>query len=232
MRILVTRPYPHCARTAARLRDMGHEVIEAPALEIVRRAPDEIDLGGVDALAITSSQAIGALAGHRQLPELARLAVYTVGARTAAAARELGFTSVLSAGGDARDLSRLIEACHGSGDILYFGARDRSGDLEKHLAAAGIGCRLIEVYQADPVASWPHEVNEALVKGEIDILLAYSTRSAEVCANLLRGLAPVMLPRMVALSAKAGAPLTALGPVEWAETPDEEALFLRALNRC
>ncbi|MFN4010344.1 MAG: uroporphyrinogen-III synthase [Pannonibacter sp.] len=232
MRVLVTRPEPFCAATARRLRLMGHVALEAPLLTIVQTPPDEMDLDVVTAVAVTSGQAVEVLARHPQLPKLAGLPFYAVGARTAAAARQAGFRQVLSADGDSSDLAALIRISHSSGVVLYGAGRDRAGDLEGHLRRSGIFCQVVELYRTDPVVDWPVGVDEMLRRQEIDAILVYSARTAEVCATLLQQTAPKVLPRIVALSAKAGAPLSALGPVEWAATPDEPALFARAFTGC
>src|SRR5947199_3346548 len=107
MRLLVTRPEPDNARTAAALRANGHEVMLAPLLHI--EAVTNVDLGGPSwaAILLTSANGARAVADHPRRAELIALPVLTVGRSSADAARAAGFTDVTSADGDARDLARF-----------------------------------------------------------------------------------------------------------------------------
>src|SRR5690242_13754585 len=107
MRLLVTRPVPQGEQTGAALRARGHEAIPAPLLEVHSLAGN---LGGAkwDALTATSANAIRAIAMHPRLSEFSALPLFTVGGRTAQAARETGFANVTSADGDADTLVALI----------------------------------------------------------------------------------------------------------------------------
>jgi uroporphyrinogen-III synthase len=113
VRLLVTRPEPECERTAALLRERGHEVLRLPLLRIEPIEDAEIGTGPWAAVLFTSANAVRAAAAHRRFRELANLPVYTVGRRTKAAAVAAGFASVMSADGDVNALARLI-ASHAS----------------------------------------------------------------------------------------------------------------------
>ena len=105
MRVVVTRPHPQGARTAAALAARGHDVWEVPLMKV---EPVAADLsGGWGALVITSANAPGAIADNPARDALLKLPVFAVGRRSAEAAREAGFANVTSAGGDVRDLVRL-----------------------------------------------------------------------------------------------------------------------------
>src|SRR6266852_5489984 len=108
MRIALTRPQEDSERTATALRVRGHEVLVAP---LMRVEPVAIDLranwGGV---IITSANAATAIAAHPVRDALFALPVFAVGRRSADAARQAGFADVTTAGGDVRDLMRIITA--------------------------------------------------------------------------------------------------------------------------
>ncbi len=108
MRLLVTRPEPEGARTAALLRQRGHEVLWLPLLRIEPIANAELGAGPWAAVLFTSANAVRAIAAHHRFGELAGLAVCTVGRRTQAAAVAAGFVSVMSADGDVNALARLV----------------------------------------------------------------------------------------------------------------------------
>src|SRR5688572_2316006 len=101
MRLLVTRPGPDNARTAATLRQMGHDVMLAPMLRIETIADADLGPPPCAAILLTSANGARALAGHPRLPELKALPVLAVGKTSAETARDAGFTDVTSANGDA-----------------------------------------------------------------------------------------------------------------------------------
>src|SRR5665213_3256999 len=108
MRIVVTRPQADSERTATTLRARGHDVLIAPLLQVELVGTDFF--GGWGGIIITSANAPGAIAGHPAREKLTKLPLYAVGQRSADAARAAGFSNVTSAGGDVRDLVRLIAA--------------------------------------------------------------------------------------------------------------------------
>jgi uroporphyrinogen-III synthase len=110
VRLLVTRPEPEGGRTAALLRQRGHEVLWLPLLRIEPIANVELGPGPWAAVLFTSANAVRVIAAHRRFGELANLAVCAVGRRTQAAAAAAGFTSVMSADGDVNALARLVAA--------------------------------------------------------------------------------------------------------------------------
>ena len=92
MRLLVTRPEPDATRTAEALRARGHDVLVAPLL---RDETIAAELGRtLCGVLMTSANAARALAAHPRRGELTRLPVFTVGARTAEAARAAGFANI------------------------------------------------------------------------------------------------------------------------------------------
>jgi uroporphyrinogen-III synthase len=108
VRVLVTRPEPECERTAALLRERGHEALLLPLLRIEPIADAELGAGPWAAVLFTSANAVRSVAAHRRFGELAGLPAYTVGRRTKAAAVAAGFVSVTSADGDVNALVRLV----------------------------------------------------------------------------------------------------------------------------
>ena len=96
--MLVTRPEPDGERTAAKLRARGCEVMLAPLLRIENI---DADLGGEwHAVAVTSVNALRAIADDPALKALLASPAYAVGGRTADAALAQGFENVISADGD------------------------------------------------------------------------------------------------------------------------------------
>src|SRR4051794_39882487 len=132
MLVLVTRPREQAAATSALLVAMGHEALIDPVLEIRRLPlPRRMSLADVAAIAITSANAVPALAG---MP--AGLPVFAVGAATAAAARAAGWNEVHAAAGDGADLARLMRQSLPStaGVVLHLAGHNVREGLE-----AGLG---------------------------------------------------------------------------------------------
>jgi uroporphyrinogen-III synthase len=172
VRILVTRPRSEAEATAVKLRARGCEVLVAPLLH-VEPIIAEFGAGPWSAVALTSANAVRALEKHPQLNGLLALPVFTVGRRTAAAARAIGFRDVASAEGSVRDLTRLIVARHPGGTILYPAGEDRSGEIGAE------GVQTVVVYRAESASQFPSAARDALAAGEIGGVLHYSRRSAE-----------------------------------------------------
>jgi uroporphyrinogen-III synthase len=233
VRLLVTRPEPDCARTAALLRERGHDVIAAPLLRIEPIADADFGQGPFGGVVITSANAARWLASHPRRQEVIALPLFAVGGRSADAARAAGFSAVISADQDVRALGPLV-AQHrqtgGAAPLPYVAALDRSGDLAGDLAALGIAVRTTVAYRAVRAEALPDVARQALMAGALEGALHLSRRSAEVfldccrTAGLLRqGLAPMHY----CLSAQVAEPLVSAGAalIRIAARPEEAALL-------
>jgi len=229
MRIVVTRPQADGERTAAALRAHGHDVLVAPLMRI---EPVHADLsGGWGGVIITSANAALALANNPARKMLCKLPAFAVGRRSAEAARQAGFTDVASAGGDVRDLVRLIaeRRADATAPLLYLAGEDRAADLVAELIVHGIAAEMVVVYRA-VAAPFPPELTATLQAGDVDAVLHFSKRSAEA---YLAGAAQAgvtqqaLAVRHVCLSAQVAAPLEHAGAshVSVAPHPDEAALI-------
>jgi uroporphyrinogen-III synthase len=229
MRVVLTRPQEDSDRTATALRAKGHYVLIAPLLRV---EPVDARLthswGGI---VITSAHAVAAIASSPARDALIKLPLYAVGKRTADAARDVGFTDIVTAGGDVRDLLRNIVArrADDKGPLLYLAGEDRSGDLIGDLAVRGIAAEMAVVYRA-AVAPFSPVLIDALKAGEADAVLHFSKRSAEsylAGAEAAQVTAQALAIRHLCLSAQIAAPLEAAGAtrVVVAKRPDEAAMI-------
>src|SRR5207302_4078653 len=91
VRLLVTRAEADAVRTVAALRALGHDVLTAALLRIETAADAVFGTGPWAAVLITSANAVRAITAHPQWRDIAAIPVFTVGSRTAAAARAAGF---------------------------------------------------------------------------------------------------------------------------------------------
>jgi uroporphyrinogen-III synthase len=186
MRLLVTRPEPDASHTVQALRTRGHKVLVAPLLQA-----QTIGVGfsgPYAAVLMTSANAARALASHPRAGELTRLPAFTVGARSAEAARAAGFTDVTSADGGLADLVALATSrfAAGSQRLLYLAGEDRAGDLAGELAAHGIAVETAVIYRAVAAERLPAELKQALSNGTLDGALHYSRRSVTTLIELSR----------------------------------------------
>jgi uroporphyrinogen-III synthase len=228
MRLLITRPEPDAARSAAALRKRGHQAVVAPLL---RTQAIDADFGGpFAAVLMTSANAARALSLHRRAIELTRLPAFTVGARSAEAAREAGFADVTSADGALADLVRLVAQRWAGRDarLIYLAGEDRAGDLVGDLSAHGIAVDAVVIYRAVACDALPAEVAQAL--GGLDGALHYSGRSVTTLLRLAERAGVLDAAIGLAhycLSGEMAAPLRAAGAerIFIAASPTESALF-------
>ena len=160
MRLLVTRPQPGAAATAARLAAAGHVAILAPlmAAEALAWQPPAAP---PEAIMLTSAFA-ARLAGPGASQALP---TYVVGAATARAARLAGFVDIRDGGGTAQALLDTLAAA-GITSVLHLAGEDRTPVV----IPAGLHIATRTVYRARllPLAALPAN----------DWVLLYSARSA------------------------------------------------------
>jgi uroporphyrinogen-III synthase len=199
---------------------------------VIDVADPEFGEGPWSAMLMTSANAARAIGSHPRMPELFALPVLAVGERTAAAAKEAGFSNVRSSDGDAGDLVRLARAqCDPGGDpILYLAGEDRARDIAAELAVEKFQVEEVVVYRAEAAEAFPPAALAALTAGGADIALHYSRRSAETflrCADRAGLRSQLLALAHFCLSDRAATPLTQAGAhhIRVAREPREEALL-------
>jgi uroporphyrinogen-III synthase len=226
VRLLVTRPEPDGARTAALLRAGGHEVVLAPLLRI-ESVDFELPDQAWSAVVMTSANAARAVAHHPRRETITALEAFTVGRHTAEAARAVGFRTVHSASGDKDDLADCLRARMGkhSGPLLYLAGEERAGDL----ATSGMPVVTVVAYRAVKAERFAPPVAAALGQGTLDGVLHFSARTAQAyldCAARERMLEGALAPVHFCLSQQVAQPLVAAGAAAIciAPQPDEAAM--------
>jgi uroporphyrinogen-III synthase len=235
MRMLVTRPEPEASETAARLNALDIPTTVLPLL-VHRTLPTSLpDPAGFAAVALTSANALRALAERNAVEAFRGLKTYAVGDRTAEAAREHGFTAVESAGGSLSDLAELLPHAGVAGPIFYPAAQDQSGDLAKSLAPYGVMVVTARIYAMDEAEDLPAAVIGEVEAGDIGAVLLYSRRTAaafaaRVAPHLSR--ATRMRLGVLCLSETVAEPLMAahFARIGLADYPSEEAMMGLALS--
>ena len=224
MKLIVTRPEPEASHTAARLRQMGHEPLLCPVLNLAPK-PLVLPQGSLTGLVATSPNAIRFL----DEPSLARLrdiALYHTGQKTADIAAARGFSTLVHLGETVDDLvGRFHEMEPQAGLYLYLAGEVRTRELQHDLQGEGITFALVETYRAEAAKTLSPAVRAALAEGAG--MLLYSRRSAEVFLHLAAAdIGPGAL--FFSLSEKIAAVIEKAAPgadIRIAAQPTEEALL-------
>jgi uroporphyrinogen-III synthase len=181
--VVLTRSSEDAAATAKRLAALGYTPLFAPAVSI-RPTGATLPDGAFDALIATSAAAFTVLAPDRYA-KLASLPLYVVGERTAEVAARIGLSKPQAIAPGAATLAALIcDKLPLRSRALYLAGRDRTGDIEQSLAAAGHRVTICEIYEALARDSWNAEETKAFSDG--DAALYYSHRSAEIAVQLAK----------------------------------------------
>lgn len=217
-RLLITRPRALAEETAERARALGFEAMIAPLLRIEPR-PFLPPPGKFDALLFTSPQAPALAAAV--LPQAGR-PVFTVGERTASAARAAGYAVEMAGAADASAILAAI-AARGHRRVLHPCGEDRAPAEPPD----ALKVEAVPVYRAVPVAGLGAPAIAALQEGRILATLLFSPRTAAIFAELLdQAGIDRSRQRLVAISPRAA---EAAGPgweaLAVAEEPGTESLL-------
>ncbi len=229
MQVLITRPREAAATLASELVARGHCTLIEPLLTIELIPCVTLDLDGVQAIVLTSANAVPALNGT-----ITPLPVFVVGEATAAAARRAGLSDVRVAAGDASSLARMIRGqCRpAGGPLLHLCGTEVRPGLAEELAAAGFALRRQPVYRAVAARVLSPGAIEALRRKAIDAVLLFSPRTAAIFAELVarHGLAGCLgRTDAICLSAAVAEPCHGLAwrAVQVATRPELELLLRR-----
>src|SRR5471030_2006261 len=182
MRVLITRPEREATALATALVQRGHAAVIAPlfTLQILHPPPDfAATLAASQAVLLTSANGARALAeasDQRSKP------VFAVGDTTAATAEGLGFTSVVSASGDAAALGALVreKLDPAKGPLIHISGFDVAGDLSPE----GFDVRRFALYEAREAEALPASAEAALHARALDAATFFSQRASAVFARL------------------------------------------------
>jgi uroporphyrinogen-III synthase len=240
MAILVTRPEPDNAATAAALRTKGLEVLLAPMLRFEPVAFHDDADARYSAIIVTSANALRAIEAHLA-GHLLTLPVFAVGERTAEAARHAGFRDVMVADGNAVALRELITASvrartlKKASTLLYLAGADLAGDLAGELGERGFSVATHTTYRMIPVANLPQDACDAFAANRIEAVLHYSRRSARAFLDAVQAagveISALAIPQCCISDAVASV-VRDVGATQVlvARSPDENGLF-EALER-
>ncbi len=235
MHLLVTRPRDDAGPLAAELQRRGHRVSLEPLLKIVATAAPGPAHARYQAVLVTSANGVRGLVTAGLKERLRDTRVLAVGAASAVAAHEAGFSDVTSADGDLETLAGLVGAAcvPGDGVLLYACGSTVSGDLKGMLEAPGYSVERLSLYEARPAKALSRNIGDELKAGTIDGVLLFSPRTAGIWSTLIRaeGLMDTMgALRFYCLSRAVAAKVSldqgiSHASLRVAESPDIEALL-------
>lgn len=225
--VLVTRPEPGAAQTAALVAEHGLRPVIAPALCITRRKLPLPGKAALQATLITSPQAIPALP-----LSLRRLPLFAVGDATAARARAGGFGTVESAAADASALAALAASrCDPTAGALLLAVGAGQGTaLASRLREHGFRLYRRVAYVARPAKGLPEAAKAALTSGEVACALFFSPHTARAFTRLVQRAGVAALLAEVEALAMSEAVAASLGGLPWrgvrvAVQPNQTALL-------
>lgn len=225
--VLITRPAESAADTARRVNACGWRPVFAPVAEIIRIGVDLPPADAIQAVLVTSANAVQMLpTGYSRLP------LFAVGDATASCARSLGFIATRSASGDAPTLAALVSgSClPDRGALLHVCARDAPDLLGDTLASSGFEMLRCEAYYARPAARLPEAAREDLASGMVAAALFFSPATARTFVALFNhDMAGEAVQNVIAI-AISNAAAEALAPLPWrrirvASRPNQDELL-------
>lgn len=225
--VLITRPDAGARETARRVAALGLAPIACPVLAIVPLPARLPPTAALQAVLLTSANALAALG-----PALHSLPLLAVGDATAARARAAGFAEVASAGGNAAALAALVlQRCTPArGALLLPTARGEGVGLTHMLRNAGFTVQRRTVYAAVPQSSLPGAAIAALAAGAVGAVLFFAPATARGFTKLLLAALPAGCLNVVDALALSPAVAAPLAPLPWrrlrvADRPTQDALL-------
>lgn len=225
--VLITRPDSGARETAQRVAALGLVPIAAPMLAIEKLPARLPPTGGLQAVLLTSANALPALG-----PGLHELLLLAVGDATAERARAAGFVDVASAGGNAEALAALVlqRCAPARGALLLPTARGEGVQLTRMLRDAGFTVQRRTVYAAVQQKSLPGAAIDGLAQGTVGAALFFSPATARGFTKLLLAALPAGCLNAVDALALSPAVAAALASLPWrrlrvADRPTQDALL-------
>ncbi len=180
--ILITRPEPGAGETATRIAALGFEPLIASALTIEATAPHLPPPIAVAAVLATSGNALAAC-----LPAFVDVPLYTVGDATAARARGMGFTQVMSASGDAAALAAMVarDRLPINGTLLLVSGQGQGVALAAALRREDFRVLRRVVYRSRPARTVSDLAADALRTERVKAALFFSAETARSFVRLI-----------------------------------------------
>ncbi|CAN2109480.1 uroporphyrinogen-III synthase [Wolbachia pipientis] len=189
--ILLTRPLLDSFNTRNILRKYGYKVYIEPVFTIKYLNPD-ISAHEFDVVISTSKNSVKAFS---QICKVDDFPIITVSNSTMQAAKNLGFSDIISADSNVDGLISFIKAHYSSAiKFLYIRGQEVSCDLKKRLSEEDFNVREVVLYKTIIKRSLTNRCKNLLLDGKIGSVAFFSSQTARVfCSLVLKsGLSHVM----------------------------------------
>ncbi len=229
MRVLITRPMEDAEPLARSLAVGGVGAMIEPLLEINYLQGALPDLSKMQGVLATSANGIRAFS---RVSDNRHIKIWAVGDATARSARDAGFDTVMSAGGDVDALAALVIAQTNPslGPLLHVAGSRLAGDLGAMLEAAGFVYNRSVLYEARTLTELSPGLCDAFQANTLDGIVLFSPRTAKTLVRLIEkhGLAAQLSKVTVFCLSKAVA--QKVEALDWkkviiATIPQEDALI-------
>lgn len=184
MRVLITRPEPDATIVARELTSRGHDPLIAPLVDIVEYQNNLPKAQRISAYVVTSRNGIRALS---RVTDYRKSLLYVVGSGTAEEAKANGYTKIIVGPGDASGLCKKIceELPPEEGLLIHISGRHLSYNICNELSSQGYDAERIILYDVKPKLELPYVAAKAFREKELDAILLFSPRIAQIFIELL-----------------------------------------------
>lgn len=185
--IIIIRAEPDASRDVAWLKRYEVPAIAVPVMQMVTQPFALSDAPSLQAIVFTSRHAVAVVAESTVIGSLRALPAYAVGHRTAVAARQAGFDTVITGHGGGSGLVPLLAddlQPHG-GALLWPSATTISFDVAASLGKLGFVVQRMPVYTMTAIAHVGTHLADRLAATSSAAVVAMSTRSIELFSKML-----------------------------------------------
>ena len=229
MKILITRPEPDASDLALKLVSRGYQVLTAPIVDIVQYKDTLINLERISAVITSSKNGIRALANASNDRSTC---LYVVGKGSKEEAERIGYKNINVGPGDAKGLCDLVckQLSPSDDDLLCASGMHQSFDMHKYLISKNFSITKVVLYEVKAKKNFPIKIIRAMKNKEIDALLFYSPRVAELFVKFLKEKNLVKQAcnfDVICISKKVAKKIENIGwqRVLIAESPDQSSIF-------
>ncbi|WP_395463078.1 uroporphyrinogen-III synthase [Wolbachia endosymbiont of Cantharis cryptica] len=180
--ILLTRPLLDSLNTRSALRKCGYKVYIEPIFTIKYLQPD-ISVYEFDVVISTSKNSVKAFS---QVCRVDDLPIITVGNSTMQAAKDLGFSDIISADSNVDGLISFIKNHYSRAvKFLYIRGQEVSCDLKKRLSEDSFNVREVILYKTIIKRSLTNRCKNLLSGGKINSVAFFSSQTARIFCSLV-----------------------------------------------
>lgn len=181
--VLVLRALPEALELVEKLKQFHVSVVLEPLFTFHHLSLTNIDYSDVQALVVTSKHAIQVL---EHFP-FKFLPLYTVGDSTADKGKKVGFKTVISAGGAAKDLIQLLtkRLTNPNKKIIYFAGDIIKKDIAEVLTNQGLWAEKVTCYQAVATTRLSNDLQNQLKQNMIQTIIFLSRRQVDVFTQMM-----------------------------------------------